>query len=524
MKVLHNARIYTFDARQPVVSAIAIDHGKVMAAGGDQLLSLADPRNRIDMRGRAILPGLIDAHLHLKAFALSLQKIDCETATLDECLKRVAERAAQTPPGEWILGHGWNQNNWGGWPSATDLDAVSPGHPVYLTAKSLHAAWANTSALSLSGVAAGTADPRDGQIQRDARGQPSGILLESAAELVSRQVPKPDPQSLAGAIESAQRTLWAFGLTGVHDFDRRDCFVALQHLHAEGRLKLRVIKSIPVELLDEACELGIRTGFGDDWLRIGSVKAFMDGALGPRTAAMFQPYDGEPENLGMLNYDSEQLLELGRQAANAGLGMTVHAIGDKANHEALDAYEHLRAYERSRNLPQLRHRIEHVQLLHPDDAPRLATLNIVASMQPLHATSDMLMADEYWGERAALSYAWKTQLDAGARLAFGSDAPVESPNPFLGIHAAVTRRRADGSPGADGWRPHECLDLERALQGYTLGPAYAAYTEQRQGRLAEGFFADLIVLHDDPFAMETHQLRHLRSSATMIEGEWVYQE
>lgn len=524
MKVLHNARIYTLDRARPTASAVAIDHGRVIAAGGDELRSLAEPHTWVDMRGQTILPGLIDAHLHLQGYALSLQKINCGTATLEECLHRVAARAAQTPSGEWILGHGWNQNEWGGWPSAADLDAVAPDHPVYLTAKSLHAAWANTRALKLAGIAAGASDPRDGQIQRDARGQPSGILLESAADLVSRHVPEPDVESLANAIELAQRALWEFGLTGVHDFDRRDCFVALQQLHSEGRLKLRVIKNLPVELLDQACELGLRTGFGDEWLRIGSIKAFMDGALGPRTAAMFQPYDGEPDNRGMLNYDSERLLELARKAADAGLGMTVHAIGDKANHEVLDAYEHLRAYEAEKRLPPLRHRIEHVQLLHADDAMRLAQLNVVASMQPLHATSDMLMADAYWGERAALSYAWKTQLDAGAPLAFGSDAPVESPNPFLGIHAAVTRRRADGSPGPEGWRPNQRLELQQALEGYTLGAAYAAYTEQRQGKLADGCFADLIVLHEDPFSVEPDQLGRLRPSATMIDGEWVYQQ
>jgi hypothetical protein len=524
VKVLHNARIYTLDKARPVASAVAIDHGRVIAVGGDELLSFGDARSRLDMRGRAILPGLTDAHLHLKAYALSLSRIDCETATLGECLRRVAERAAQTPPGEWILGHGWNQNNWGGWPSAADLDAVAPDHPVYLTAKSLHASWANTAALKHCVVVAGTPDPKDGHIQRDGRGQPSGILLESGTELVSRHIPEPDVHSLADSIEAAQHTLWEFGLTGVHDFDRRDCFMALQQLHLEDRLKLRVIKNIPVELLDHAYDLGLGTGFGDDRLRIGSVKAFMDGALGPRTAAMFQPYDGEPDNRGMLNYDSERLLELGRRAADVGLGMTVHAIGDRANHEVLDAYEHLRAYERERNLPPLRHRIEHVQLLHPDDALRLAQLNVVASMQPLHATSDMLMADAHWGDRASLSYAWKTQLDAGAPLAFGSDAPVESPNPFLGIHAAVTRRRADGSPGPEGWRPEQRLDLQRALQGYTLGAAYAAYTERRQGRLAEGYFADLIVLREDPFAIEPDRLGLLRSSATMFDGEWVYQD
>lgn len=523
MKLLYNARIRTLDSHRPLASAIAIDHGEVVAVGGDELVRDVERAEKQDMCARAILPGLTDAHLHLKTYASSLQTIDCETATLAECLRRVGKKAAQIPAGQWILGHGWNQNAWGRWPSAADLDQVAPNHPIYLTAKSLHASWANSAAMTRAGISAGTPDPKDGQIQRNAQGSPTGILLETASELISRLIPEPDVRTLADGIDAAQRVLWEFGLTGVHDFDRRDCFMALQQLHSEGRLKLRVTKNIPVEFLDQAFDLGLRTGFGDDWLRIGSVKAFMDGALGPRTAAMFQPYDGEPENKGMLNHDAEQLFEMGRRAADVGLGMTVHAIGDRANHEVLDAYEHLRAYERERGLPRLRHRIEHVQLLHPDDAARLAQLDIVASMQPIHSTSDMLMADAYWGDRTSLAYAWKTQLDAGACLAFGSDAPVESPNPFLGIHAAVTRRRADGTPGREGWHPEQRLSVQQAIKGFTSGAAHAAYAEKRQGRLAEGYLADLIVLDEDPFSVDPDRLKVLRSSATMIGGEWVYQ-
>ncbi|MFH1185768.1 MAG: amidohydrolase [Chloroflexota bacterium] len=523
MKILHNARIHTLDTSRPLASAIAIDHGEVAAVGGEELLREFDRSEKQDMRGRTILPGLTDSHLHLKAYALSLQRIDCETASLEECLRRVRDRAVDMPAGQWILGHGWNQNAWGKWPSAADIDRVAPDHPTYLTAKSLHASWANTAALRLAGIHAGTAEPKDGQIQRSEQGSPTGILLETASELISRLIPEPDPRALAEALESAQRILWTFGLTGVHDFDRRDCFMALQQLHTEGRLKLRVTKNIPVELLEQAFDLGLRTGFGDDMLRIGAVKAFMDGALGPRTAAMFQAYDGEPENKGILNHDGEQLFEMGRRAADVGLGMSVHAIGDRANHEVLDAYEHLRAYEQQKGLPHLRHRIEHTQLLHPDDALRLARLDVVASMQPLHATSDMLMADTYWGGRTSLAYAWKTQLDAGAHLAFGSDAPVESPDPFRGIHAAVTRRRADGTPGLAGWHPEQRLSVQQAIEGFTLGAAYAAYAEKRQGRLADGYLADLIVLEQDPFSIDPDELKSLRSSATMIGGEWVYQ-
>ncbi len=523
MKILHNARVYTLDKTQPVASIVVVDHGQILAVGGSELLSQFGGGDKQDMLGRVVLPGLIDAHLHLQYFALSLQKIDCETDSLEACLQRVHERALKTPRGEWIQGHGWNQNLWGRWPNASDLDGVAPDHPVYLTAKSLHAAWVNSAAMKLAGITPESPDPKDGKFQRDAKGVPTGVLLEGAIPLLAGIVPEPNIADLAKAIDKAQSTLWGFGLTGAHDFDRRESFMALQQLHAEGRLKLRITKSIPVELLEQASDLGLRSGFGDDWLRIGSVKAFMDGALGPRTAAMFQPYAGEPENKGILNLDGEQVFEIGRRAADVGLGMAVHAIGDRANHELLDAYEQMRAYETERGLPHLRHRIEHVQLLHPDDAGRLAGLDIIASMQPIHATSDMLMADKFWGDRTAFAYAAKTQLDRGAHVAFGSDAPVESPNPFWGIHAAVTRRRADGSPSAEGWHPEQRLNVQQAIEGFTTGAAYAAYAEDRQGWLAPGTLADLIVLDRDPFTCEPDELKGLRSSATMVGGEWVLQ-
>jgi len=449
MKLLYNAHIYTQDPAQPTASAILIDRERIIAVGNaDDIFDQYPNAEKQDMNGRVILPGLTDAHLHLKHYSLSLQKIDCETDTKEECLRRIAERVRKAKPGEWVLGHGWNQNVWGSWPSASELDAIAPNNPVYLTAKSLHASWANTSALKLANITTQTPDPQNGQIQRDTKGDVTGILLETAMELVGNTIPEQTIGEIADAIEKAQIILWKLGLTGVHDFDRRDSFMALQGLHARGKLKLRVLKNIPVELLDQAYELGLRAGFGDDWLRIGSVKVFMDGALGPHTAAMFQPYIGEGENRGFLNMDGEELFEHGRKAAQVGLGLTVHAIGDRANHEVLNAYEQLREYEEESNLPALRHRIEHVQVLHPDDLSRLGKMNIIASMQPIHATSDMLMADAFWGERSQYAYAMRTQLDHGARLALGSDAPVESPNPFWGLYAAVTRRRADGSAGA----------------------------------------------------------------------------
>lgn len=529
MHILYNLKVRTLDPDQPTADAIVIRDGRILAVGdGNRLRDRFTPvpgeaLTLEDCRGRTALPGLTDAHIHLENYALSLQRVNCETATKAECLERVAQRAAETPPGEWILGLGWNQNLWPeGFGNAADLDAVAPDHPVYLLAKSLHAGWANSAALRAANLNENSPDPQGGRLSRDAAGRPDGILFESAMELIDKAIPDATVDQVIEAIRNAQTVLWRLGLTGAHDFDRRRCFAALQRLHAEGELKLRVVKSIPREDLPHAAAVGLRTGFGDDMLCIGGVKIFADGALGPQTAAMLRPYEGSTENRGMLMVDQEELYEIGRQAAGSGLSLTVHAIGDLANHEVLGGYQQLREWEAREGLPHLRHRIEHVQVLHSGDAARLAKLGVIASMQPVHATSDMAMADRYWGERASLSYAWRTQIQHGAHLAFGSDAPVESPNPFWGLHAAVTRQRSDGSPGPQGWYPEQRLTLMEALQAYTSGPAYAAGMEDRLGMLAPGYLADLILLEADPFELDPGSLRELQSQATMVAGEWVY--
>lgn len=545
MIIIHNANILTLDPKNPRASALIVERGRIIAVGQEKLLDDLEVNSQssfrrslefevINLNGKTIIPGLVDAHIHLEHYSLGLQKLDCETDSMEECLQRVKERAANTSPGTWILGHGWNQNRWGGkFGTTTELDAIAPNHPVYLTAKSLHAAWANTIALRLANVSLDGENPAGGKFGRDEKGRVNGVLFESAMDVVAQVIPEPGVDEVAKAIQSALPILWKMGLTGVHDFDRRRCFSALQQLHRQGFLKLRVIKSIPLEDLPHAVNLGLQSGFGDDFLRIGGIKAFADGALGPQTAAMLQPFDHTENNRGMLLLDAEELFEYGRQAVDNGLSMSVHAIGDRANHEVLKAFDQLRSYEaqnrfrgnRSDAIQHgLRHRIEHVQLIHPDDVDRLSALGIIASMQPLHAPSDMYMADQFWGERAKLSYAWRAQLEKGAVLAFGSDAPVESPNPFWGIHAAVTRRRMDGSPGEDGWYPEQCLSIEEALQAYTRGPAIAANQEDHSGKIAAGYQADLVVLNNDPFTIESEMLHSLRSVATMIAGEWVYSE
>ena len=524
MRLLHNARIHTFDTAHPIASAIAIDAGYILALGGDELQVEFEHAECEDMGGRVILPGLTDAHIHLQEYALSLRIVDCEGKTKEEILCQVEERLHQTLHGEWVRGHGWDQNTWGGvWPTAADLEAVASENPVYLTAKSLHVAWANSTALKLAGIHPSTPDPVNGRIQRDAHGVPTGILFEEAMRLIKAVIPEPTPEALALNFRQVIAGLWRMGLTGIHDFDKRTCFQALQLLHERGDLQFRVVKSIPLELLPQAVALGLRSGIGDDFLRIGSVKLFADGALGPHTAAMFETYVDELQNRGILILDNEQIYELGCLAAGSGLSLAVHAIGDRAVHEVLEGFTRLRAYERERGLPALRHRIEHVQTIRPDDAGRLAELEVIASMQPIHAPSDMMIAESLLGDRAAFSYAWRTQLQHRARLAFGSDAPVESPNPFRGLHAAVTRRRVDGSPGPEGWFPEQRLTVREALEGFMLGPAFAAGMENRLGRLSAGFLADLTVVETDPFSCDPADLYGIQPTATMVDGEWVWQ-
>jgi predicted amidohydrolase YtcJ len=522
IRVLHNANIYTLDQENPTASALVVERshgdGRILAIGHeDDILSEFDGIGIChNLDGKTIIPGLIDAHIHLKQYALNLSKIDCEVPTMQECLDRVAECAQRTPRGEWILGHGWNQNDWSrGFGTAADLDQVAPNHPVYLTSKSLHAAWVNSFALKIAGIHSTTPDPDNGTIQRDANGVPTGILLENASELVENLIPEPATSDLIDSISRAQTNLIKLGITSIHDFDRQDCFSALQHLNRKRKLVLRVVKSIPLDSLPHVIELGLQSGFGDDRLRIGSVKMFSDGALGPHTAAMVESYEDSPNNYGDLFMDAEEIYEHGHKAVKSGLSLAVHAIGDLANREVLNAFEQLRTEDIA-----LRHRIEHVQVLKPEDAHRLAKLGIIASMQPVHATSDMEMADRLWGERAAYSYALKTLLSQSTRMAFGSDAPVESPNPFWGIHAAVTRRRADGSPGLDGWYPKERLTILEALRGFTTGAAYAGGMDNRQGKLMPGYFADLLVLDTDILKCDPAELRYIHPVATMVGGEW----
>lgn len=519
--LLLNARCYRGNAQFHPGQSLAVWQGRILAIGAEaEIRELQGDRTVVaDLGGRYLLPGLTDAHIHLSAYARLLDILDCETDSPEECLARVAVRAENTPHDRWIEGHGWDQNHWGHFGAIEELDRASGGRPTYLTARSLHAAWVSSAALAVAGISAETPDPDDGRIGRLPSGAPSGIVYEGAMRLVSRHIPRPSPAQLAESIARAQEHLWGLGITAVHDFDGRDCFLAVQDMHRTGRLGIRIVKNLLVEYLEDANNIGLQSGYGDSWLRIGQIKLFSDGALGPHTAAMLEPYLGEPDNLGILLKDEEEMLEIGIRAGQAGFGLAVHAIGDAANHAALNAFAALRREEDARGWPARRHRLEHLQLLHAADLERPARLNLIASMQPIHALSDRVTADRFWGNRSDQAYAWKSQADAGAVLAFGSDAPVESPNPFRGL-AAATSRLNPSNPELPAWHPEQCLPLSAALSGYTRGPAIAAGLEDQQGSIDVGFLADLIALNKNPFQVSADELSAMLPVGVIVGGIW----
>jgi predicted amidohydrolase YtcJ len=533
--ILFNANIYTVDPKQPRATAMAIANGRILAVGSDDDINTFSLPNaqRIDMAGAFVLPGLIDSHVHLAWTGFAMQRVPLdEVPSIDEAVRRVRERASQTPKGKWIQGWGWQQSVWGGnFPTAQQLDAATNDHPIALSAKSGHASWCNSMALRMAGITRDTADPIGGEIVRDANGEPTGVLLESAIGLVASIIPSPTPAEEEDATLLAMRGMNQVGLTAVHCMDGAggiQTFNTYLRLREQGLSTLRIGKHLPVESLDGIIGAGLRSGFGDEWVRIIGIKVFADGALGPKTAWMLAPYENEPHNTGIAMHDPEQLVEFVQKAHGAGLSVSTHAIGDRANHVMLDALELARkkdgvipsAPQPLTSSTRLRDRIEHAQVLHPDDFARFGKLDVIAAVQPIHATQDMFMVDRYWGRRGEHAYAFRDLISAGAKLALGSDAPVETFDPLVGMHAAVTRQRRDGTP-AGGWYPEQCLSIEEAIHGYTMGAAYAGYMEREQGSIEAGKLADLTVLSQDLTAIAPEDILNVKVERVMLGGEWI---
>jgi len=521
--IVAGARLIALSPAVQDQPALLIRDGRIAAHGTlDGLRREAPDAHVLEFAGATILPGLTDAHIHITEWAVARRQADLASArTIAEAVGLAADFAQHHPDG-WLHGRGWNPHHWGGaYPDRTALDAVFPDRPVAFQSHDMHSLWVNTRALEVAGIDASTANPEGGRIVRDEAGTPTGMLLENAAQLVMRVIPQPSEREVEALVVDAQTELHRHGITGIHSFPGVHLieprpFPVLQRLREQDRLRLRVLQHIALDELDGALTLGLRSGFGDDWIRIGALKMFLDGALGSRTAWLREPYEGS-EDRGVQVLSAEDFRDFVQRAAHGGIASTVHAIGDAAVQLAFEVLT-----DPAVQVPNLPHRVEHVQCCPPDLQPFAGRANIVSSMQPAHLISDWAAADRHWGaQRARATYAFRSLLDAGATFAFGSDAPVEPVDPRLAFYAAATRCDLDAKP-AGGWYPEECIPMAEVLRGYTTGAAIAAGADPLAGTLAIGAPADLAVWSDDPLSLRGPELLQLRVRATIVGGEVVF--
>jgi len=527
--VLVGGVVITLDPARPRVTAVAVRDGRLVAVGDEALVKpfVGRTTKRIDLAGRAVVPGLTDAHVHVEGLGASLESLDLVgAATLDEALRRVRARVRRLRPGEWLLGRGWDQNDWPGqqFPTAAQLDRVSAGHPVYLTRVDGHAGWTNTKALGLAGIDAKTPDPPGGRVIRDDSGAATGVLIDTAQALVTSKIPPPPravrKRRLAAGLQACARA----GLTSVHDAGVGLEAVGLyKELLREKPLPVRVYVMLrgPGEFLAKGATLKPEVGLGDGLLTIRAIKVVADGALGSRGALLLAPYADEPGTKGLLTVDEDEFRRLLTRAIAQGFQVNTHAIGDGANRFVLDAYEKaFGGYDGSR----YRFRIEHAQVVAPADVPRFKSLGVIPSMQPTHCTSDMYWAEARLGpERAKGAYLWKTFLEQGVPIAGGSDAPVEKVAVLPGLYAAVTRQDAKGWPPG-GWHPEERVTIQEALEMFSTHAAFAAFEEHDRGAIMVGRRADLTVLTRDVTAVPPADILATKVSLTIVGGRIVHGE
>jgi predicted amidohydrolase YtcJ len=528
--LLFHARVVTMNPAMPSAQAIAITGDRIIWVGTDAEAQKRFPsvKNRMDLRGVTVMPGIIDAHTHLFELGKSLLRLNLkDVATEQEAVARVRERAATAQPGEWILGWGWDEGKWAAhYPDNEALSRASPKNPVYLVGLHGFASWANRKALAIAGITAATKDPENGKIVRAEKTlEPTGILLNRAQELVESRIPPMSMEQTEKAIELAAEQCIRNGLTSVHEARVSPLMVqAYRSLLGKGRLPLRIYV-----MLD-----GADKALVDEWLARGpeidphhrltirGIKLFADGALGSRGAALLAGYSDAPESRGLVTTSQTQIYDLTRRSLEKGFQVCTHAIGDAANRMTLDAYQ--KALREVPTARDSRLRIEHAQVLAPEDISRFAQLGVIASMQPTHATSDMAWAEKRVGpERIQGAYAWRSLLKSGAHLPLSSDFPGETLNPFYGIYAAITRQDVEGNPRS-GWYPEQRLTPEEALRGYTREAAYAEFEEKEKGSLEPGKLADLIVIDKDitELGSRPREILSIRVLKTFIDGKLVY--
>ena len=526
--IVTNARIYTVDDNRPVVEALAVRGGRVLFAGSARgALATRGPQTRIlDAGGAAIIPGIADAHVHLLGLGLALRTVNLDrTKTYEEVIARIAAKARELPAGTWITGRGWDQNDWPDTrlPSHEALSRAVPNHPVFVGRVDGHAALANAAAMRIAGIVASTPDPPGGRIEHGAGGEPTGVFVDNAMGLVNVRIPAPSRDDIRDAILGAIKEANRYGITSVHDAGVAGPVIDLyEELARGGQYSLRnyVMVSGDDSTVSRYIRRGPQQALHDSRIWLRSIKLVADGALGSRGAALLDPYSDAPGNSGLVTTPQSRVQELAVRALGSGFQLNVHAIGDRGNRMVLDAFE---AAFRQVPASDHRFRIEHAQILHHDDIPRFAQLDVIPSMQATHQTSDMYWAPNRLGYARTLgAYAWRSLLNTGVVIPNGTDFPVESPNPFFTFHSSVTRQDADNWP-VGGWFPEERMTREEALKSITLWPAYAAFQERDMGSLTPGKLADFVILDRDIMTVAPEALAGTQVIATYLGGRAVYE-
>lgn len=527
--VILHGHVWTVDHEHPKAEAIAIHGSRIIAIGSDAEMAkwIGPSTKKVDAQGKSVLPGFIDSHVHFSSGGGEISGVQLRDAnTPMELARRIGEHAKKLPKGEWMLGGTWDHELWGGkpLPSHDWIDSVTPDTPVFVSRYDGHMALANGLALNLAGITREIKDPPGGTVVRDKDGNPTGLLKDAAMDMVYRVIPAPSEEQLLRMIHAAMNEARRFGVTSIHDISSTEDVRAYQILAARGELTLRIYCITPLPQWAAPATTGIHAAFGNDWIHLGALKGFADGSLGSTTALFEQPYNDAPETSGLPNemmLPEGNMLKMALGADKAGLQLAVHAIGDKANRIMLDVYTEVAKQNGPR--ADRRWRIEHAQHLRPEDFARFAQLGVIASVQPYHAIDDGRWAEKRIGhERAITTYAFRTFLDHGVRLAFGSDWTVAPLNPMQGLYAAVTRATLDGK-NPNGWFPEQKLTLKEAIEAYTMGSAFAEFREKEKGSLTTGKLADIVVLDTDLFSISPEKIKEAAARYTIVGGEIVYE-
>lgn len=524
-----NGKIITLDEQDTIATAMAVKNGKILLVGDDsEVQSVIDSQTKVvDLAGKTVVPGFIDTHLHFMRYGLKFLQIECIGKSKEEILLKVEEQTLALPKGTWIRGNGWNQTLWENpeFPTAADLDRISSEYPVALIRSDNHALWVNSQALKIAGITKDTPDPAGGKILRDDQGEPTGILIDAAMNLVNSNMPPWSEEDMARAYRAADQSYLKHGLTTVHDVGDNVNIPLLKKMIGSKEIKTRIYSVLdPVTgkiWLEENRKPEI--GLYGDHLTIRAVKIKSDGALGSRGALMFAEYADAPGIFGNELVSEDEMVVIGQKAYDLGFQVSTHAIGDRANHQVLNAIERILIANQADN-GDIRYTLVHAQVLIPQDIQRFRELNIPALMQPIHATGDMNMAEKRVGsDRILRAYAWRTLIDAGAFIAGGSDSPNDYLSPIYGIHAFVTRQNHEDQPSG-GWYPNERITRKEALEAYTKNAAYISFEENKKGTLEKGKYADFLVLSADLYTVPPEELWKIEVLSTTIDGEEVYRK